>query len=193
MLFLTVQLGGVAPEVLRRVGLVLAVGNEPTATLRDFCQAAGEPAPAARPGSLETGHVLAWRRDRGEPPVEVRTIPPRTERVRHSRKYAEGDLGDDRSFYFRGPDGRLNLRAQNLAVFLQMAEGVDDATWTYHLRRGDYSSWFRRGIKDNDLADAVAPIEAEEDRSPEDSRAAIREAIETRYTLPSGEASGEQE
>ena len=52
---------------------------------------------------------------------------------RHTRKYAEGELGEDKSFYFRGPDNALNLRAQNLTIFLQMADGVDDQTWRHHL------------------------------------------------------------
>jgi len=62
---------------------------------------------------------------------------PEAWQKRHIRKYAEGELGTDKSFYFRGPDGSLNLRAQNLSIFLQMAEGVDDNTWTHHLRSGE--------------------------------------------------------
>ena len=38
----------------------------------------------------------------------------------------------------------MNLRAQNLMIFLQIAEGIDDRTWEHHLRKGDYSEWFRR-------------------------------------------------
>jgi hypothetical protein len=53
----------------------------------------------------------------------------------------------DKSFYFRGPAGNLNLRAQNLVLFNQMAEGVDDETWLYHLRRGDHSRWFREASR----------------------------------------------
>ena len=44
-----------------------------------------------------------------------------------------------KSFYFRGPENALNLRAQNLMIFLQMAAGVDEATWLHHLHAGDYS------------------------------------------------------
>jgi hypothetical protein len=122
--------------------------------------------------------------------VKVESEPPRSERSRHSRKYAEGDLGPDRSFRFRGADGKLNLRAQNLVVFLQMAEGVDDASWLFHLGQGDYSHWFREGIKDHDLASDAERIEAQPGLSASDSRAAIRQAIESRYTLPSEAASG---
>ena len=84
-----------------------------------------------------TGEAVAWWRHPERAPVRFRSIPPRAERRRHLRKYAEGELGDS-SFYFRGPEGKLNLRAQNLQIFLQMADGVDDETWIWHLRNGDY-------------------------------------------------------
>ena len=57
--------------------------------------------------------------------MKVRSEPPKSERSRHGRKYAEGNLGPDRSFRFRGPEGKLDLKAQNLTIFLQMADGVD--------------------------------------------------------------------
>jgi hypothetical protein len=101
---------------------------------------------------------------------------------RHVRKYAEGELGEDKSFYFRGPANALNLRAQNLVTFLQMADGVDDATWLHHLRRGDYVRWFRDAIKDDDLADDAAAIQDGAD--PQATRARMREIIERRYTAP---------
>ena len=50
--------------------------------------------------------------------------PPKTELRRHRRKYAAGELGEDKSFYFRGPGGKLNLRAHNMNMFAQLAEGV---------------------------------------------------------------------
>jgi hypothetical protein len=113
-------------------------------------------------------------------PVRIRVAAPRAERPRHRRKYAEGELGPDRSFYFRGPDGRLNLRAQNLALFVQLAYGVDDETWLHHLRRGDYSRWFREAIKDEALAAVAAAVEAQGLPAAE-SRARIRAAIEERF------------
>jgi len=125
-----------------------------------------------------------WLRRRGRAPFRLVIEPSRTERRRHTRKYAEGELGPDRSFYFRGPEGRLNLRAQNLLLFLQLAEGVDDDTWLHHLRGRDYSRWIRDCIKDRPLAEEVAEIENRADTSPQESRRLIRRAIESRYTLP---------
>jgi HAD superfamily hydrolase (TIGR01484 family) len=190
MLLITVHPESVAPAILSSVNLVLAVGESPEKTIRDFCKVISEEPPEPVSVVLKSGEVLAWRRGEDRP-VHVRTTPPRTERIRHSRKYAEGELGPDRSFRFRGPDGKLNLRAQNLGLFLQMADGVDDATWLYHLRRGDYSRWFREEIKDDGLADEARQVEQREDASPQESRAAIRAAIERRYTLPTDKPSGD--
>jgi hypothetical protein len=93
-------------------------------------------------------------------------------------------LGPDISFYFRGPEGKLRLRAHNLKMFVQLAEGVDEDTWLYHLRRGEYSRWFREVIKDMDLAAEAEPIERMADASARDTRALIRAAIDQRYTAP---------
>jgi hypothetical protein len=89
-----------------------------------------------------------------------------------------------RSFFFRGPDNRHNLRAQNLAIYSQIAEGIDEKTWLFHLHRGDYSRWFRGAVKDRYLADQVEQIERRRDLSGSDSRKLIRSLIEARYTLP---------
>ena len=103
---------------------------------REFCDAprrVAAPARRRRPAP-RPGEALVWRRGapRGAVPASA------SRRARRSsaatpRKYAEGELPPDRSFYFRGPDGKLNLRAQNLALFLQIADGVDDETWLHHL------------------------------------------------------------
>ena len=60
-------------------------------------------------------------------------------------------------------------------------EGVDEETWNHHLRRGDYSAWFRKNIGDDALADEAAKIERD---ATGDTRARMREAIERHYTLP---------
>jgi len=183
LLLITVHPDHLAPAALVAVDTVIAVGQAPRATI-----AAVPAARAALPGDapvlLEAGEAVAWSRHLGDELVRFRVVPPEAERRRHQRKYAEGVLGEDKSFYFRGPDGRLNLRAQNLALFVQLAAGVDDATWLHHLERGDYSRWFRDAIKDDGLADAAAAVEAAADPDAADTRARIRTAIEERYTLP---------
>src|SRR5579871_4337611 len=161
MLLVTVHPKHVSPVVLRAVDHVVAIGRTPQEALDEFAAARGERAPRLPMGEtgLAAGEAFIW-----SPPerntARVRTIPGRGERTRHARKYAEGALEPDESFYFRGPDDRLNLRAQNLQFFLQVADGVDAGTWLYHLRRRDYSAWMRKSIKDEGLAGEVAAIEA---------------------------------
>ena len=104
---------------------------------------------------------MVWDLDAGKRVRAVKADRPRQAHKRHTRKYAEGELGEDRSFYFRGPDNALNLRAQNLMLFLQIAEGVDDRTWEHHLRAAHYSEWFRDVIKDSELAREAAEIEGD--------------------------------
>src|SRR5262245_1917900 len=183
-LMITVHPESVSPAALSVVDLVIAVGEAPERTLANFSQAIGHPPPAFEPVELQTGEAVAWFRRTAEPPFRFRSEPPKGERQRHHRKYAEGELGPDLSFYFRGPEGKLNLRAQNLHIFMQLADGVDDETWLYHLRNGDFSNWFRSIIKDDELADEAAQIEQNQGLSAMESRAAIREMIEKRYTAP---------
>lgn len=183
VMLITVHPDRVSTAALSAVDLVIAIGAAPERTIRGFSEAVNEPPPAVRPGALASGEAIGWwRRPRGEP-FGFRGIPPRTERRRHLRKYAAGDLGPH-AFYFRGPGQRLNLRAQNLLLFVQMAAGVDDETWLYHLQRGDYSAWFRQAIKDPGLADAAERVEQARELSAGESRARIKEEIAKRYTEP---------
>ena len=85
------------------------------------------------------------------------------------------------SFYFRGPEEKLNLRAQNLMVFIQLAEGVDDVTWLHHLHQGDYAHWFRDVIKDADLAEETIEIGKRQDLSAREP-CLVKTAIEKRYS-----------
>jgi hypothetical protein len=78
----------------------------------------------------------------------------------------------------------MNLRAQNTTIFLQIAQGVDDNTWEYHLRKAEYSRWFRDCIKDDELADEIAAIEADRCLSPQQSRERVADAVNQRYTAP---------
>jgi HAD superfamily hydrolase (TIGR01484 family) len=184
-LLITVHPDQVSPAVLKQVNTVLAVGHAPGETLAEFAKPLRKAPPEGAPETLATGQVLVWLRGPGHRgPFVVEVEPGHTERRRHSRKYAEGLLIPERSFYFRGPEGKLNLRAHNLILFLELAQGVDDDTWLYHLRQGDYSRWFREGIGDKALAAEAEEIEADKGLSAADSRERIRQAVERHYTLP---------
>jgi hydroxymethylpyrimidine pyrophosphatase-like HAD family hydrolase len=178
----TVHPDHVATSVLRMVDTLVVVGREPQATVDAFTRARGDG--AIRLPAHEDVSDLAWLVRIGEPPFQFRVFEPAADRRRHQRKYAEGKLGEDISFYFRGPEGRLNLRAQNLELFMQLADGVDDETWEYHLQQHDVSRWFRSVIKDESLAADAVEVESGDELSPQDSRARIRAAIQRRYTTP---------
>jgi HAD superfamily hydrolase (TIGR01484 family) len=180
---ITVHPDHLAPLMLSAMDTIIAVGAAPDKTLANFADAIGHP--LAWPSGLahQAGRAVVWFRRQNEAPFSIEILPGRTERIRHHRKYAEGDMRH-RSFYFRGPENRHNLKAQNLAVFSQIAEGIGEDTWLFHLRRGDYSRWFRASVKDNYLAEQAERIEQRQDLRPEETRGLIRSLIEARYTLP---------
>jgi hypothetical protein len=182
-IFVTVHPDAVSVEALETVEFVLALGERAGDAIATFCAAIGMPAPAPVPPPAD-GEILYWERHAGTAPIAVKAIRPTQSRSRHLRKYAEGDLGEDKSFYFRGADNKLNLRAQNLTLFGQIAEGVDAETWEYHRRLGDYSRWFRDVIKDAELASVAAQIEADPRFDAAASRARIVEEVSRRYTAP---------
>jgi hydroxymethylpyrimidine pyrophosphatase-like HAD family hydrolase len=175
----TVHPDHVAVSMLALVETLIIVGRDAQATADVFTSARGlEPIPL---GNDDHDATLAWFVRVGESPRRFRVAEPAGERRRHKRKYAEGELGEDKSFYFRGPDARLNLRAQNLEMFSQIADGVDDDTWQYHLHQHDISRWFREAIKDESLAHKATEIELA-DLTPAESRERMRAAIQQRYT-----------
>jgi hypothetical protein len=193
MIYVTVHPGIVAPVILKTLDTVLVVGERPADTIATLCRAAGLTPPAVRPiDRLAPGSALHWKIGDSDTRL-IRVEPPRHERIRHSRKYAEGNLGNARSFYFRGREGKLNLRAHNLMLFMQLGDGVDDETWQHHREQGDYSTWFREEVKDDQLA-AEAEVIERSDMTAAESRAAIRAAVEKRYTVPGEpEVAGEPE
>lgn len=182
LILITVQVDAVLPEVLKTITCGIAVGASPERTLHQFGEAIGMPPPIEDPLVPERGNVFLWMPREHAGIVSVRIQPAAADARRHKRKYAVGRLGDDECFYFKGPRGKLNLRAQNLTMFLQMAEGVDKGTWLYHLQNGDYSDWIRRCIKDEDLAAEVTEIERKGETGDFNSRSAIMDAIKKRYT-----------
>ncbi|WP_440086842.1 HAD-IIB family hydrolase [Streptosporangium sp. LJ11] len=182
ILLVTVHPEAVSEAVVQTLDTVVAVGDEPGGVLGAFAAATGHDAPGRDLPDLPTGELLFWRL--GGEPVRVRLAPPEEERQRHRRKYAAGELGEDASFYFRGPENVLNLRADNLTAFCRIADGVDEETWTYHLRRGDYSRWLADSVKDEELSAEVAQVEQDPGDSVDDARKRVRELIEARYTAP---------
>jgi len=180
-LFVTTDPDRVSRRVLDCVDRLLVVGRDAVKSLEAFCRVRGIVVPGDV-SEVAPGEVLVL--DPGQGPArKLHAIPGSSDRRRHRRKYAEGRLGEDNSFYFHGPERKLNLRAHNLTMFVDLADGVDEATWEWHRSRGDYSEWLRTCVKDADLAAEVAAIE--QDRAgPAEARRQVRAAVERCYTAP---------
>jgi HAD superfamily hydrolase (TIGR01484 family) len=185
-MMITVHPDSISADALKSVTTVVALGPAAAEVIKTFCAATGEQIPAVleQPGDDQ---VLFWHRQSTAGVRKITVEKPRQSHKRHTRKYAQGRLDKERSFYFRGPDNELNLRAHNLLIFLQIADGVDDDTWEHHLRSGDFSKWFRERIGDRELAEETAAIERDNALSPAESRDRINEAVRRRYTAPASE------
>ena len=182
LILITLEPDRVSPAILSTIDVVVAVGEDPATTLSIFAGTVGDAAPYVGSITLNSGEALAWFRDSTEGPIRFQVAVPRAARQRHRRKYAEGELTPDLCFYFRGPEEKLNLKAPNLSMFINLADGVDDDTWLFHLKNGDISRWFRDVIKDPDLALQAEAVERTE-ISAAQSRKHIRSEIEKRYIL----------
>lgn len=122
---ITVHPEAISTDALRLVTAVIALGPKAKSVIRTFCKETGLNAPKDMP--LPKGdRVLFWRPHDDKKAFTVKAIEPEQSLKRHSRKYAEGELDEAGSFYFTGPKKAMNLRAHNLIIFAQMAEGIDD-------------------------------------------------------------------
>lgn len=183
MMFITLHPDHLAPAVTKHINVMIAIGETPGERFKELARATGLDVPLPPQQALDKGEAWVWRIGETKP-YKLHTLASVTERRRHVRKYAEGELEPERSFYFRGPEQKLNLRAQNLILFMQLAEGVDADTWEHHRRQGDYSRWLRDAIKDKELGAAAAEVEQNSQLSPEESRSRLIQLIQERYTLP---------
>jgi hydroxymethylpyrimidine pyrophosphatase-like HAD family hydrolase len=185
-ILITVHPENVSAAALGLVDVVIATGKTAGDTVSAFAGAVKIAAPRElKTEAPESGEALVWfvRREGAEPKL-MQTRRAKGERRRHKRNYAQGELSPEQSFYFRGPEGKLNLRAQNLMTFLQLGEGVDDETWKFHSKRGDFSRWFETVIKDEELAASARAIERNGAEGVGESRKKLRAAVEERYTAP---------
>jgi energy-coupling factor transporter ATP-binding protein EcfA2 len=91
-LLVTVHPDHIAPSMLTLIDIVVAVGASPEKTLADFARAAGKTLDWPEELSCRPGGVIAWFVGDGRPPFAMLTLPGRVERIRHHRKYAEGNL-----------------------------------------------------------------------------------------------------
>ncbi|MER8844248.1 ATP-binding protein [Mesorhizobium australicum] len=182
-ILITVHPEAISTDALRLMTAVIALGPKAKDVVKTFCHETGIEPPKDIP-TPKGDRVLFWRPGARKKITTIKVIEPRQSLKRHSRKYAEGQLDETGSFYFRGPDDAMNLRAHNLMIFAQMAEGIDDKTWEFQLRAGDYSKWFRHQIRDKDLARETAEAEKDSKLSADESRKWVLDAVRRRYTAP---------
>ena len=181
VMFITAFLDRLHPDVLHSANVFLALSENPSKLINAYCDLIGAPHLELGPPSDGQAHQAAiWRRDK-ETPFWLKRIPPRSEPLRHQRMLLDGDMAEDLRFYFRGPDNELNLAAQNLRMFIQMGEGVDDKTWLYHLQRGDYAKWFRDVLHDEELSAVATRLQQTGDDTAEKSRNELARFILEKY------------
>lgn len=167
------------PSIVSQTDLLMVIGKEPAVVFDQYAQLRKIPTSNDSIKTLNKGEVWIWEKENIFP---IRIERPTQLMQRHKKKYSMGDMQDN-SFYFRGPGKKLNLKANNLMIFIQMAEGIDDETWMYHLGKKEYSKWFRNAIHDEDLADAAEKIENRE-TDPTGSKDAILTLVKEKYTAP---------
>jgi HAD superfamily hydrolase (TIGR01484 family) len=184
IVLVTLEPERVNPRAVAEMNAVLALGKAPRRTVATAARLLGATPPTTPAGDLKRGEGVLWRRGKKRANL-VNLIRPTLKRRRHRRKYSEGELPPEQSFYFRGPDNALNLRAANLQEFVRFAEGLDDATWQYHLMAGDYARWVLHSLKDRTLARDITRLAASPAATnPTQSRSEVRKLIESRYAPP---------
>ena len=173
-------------RVLGKVRTVLALGSTASELVHAVALRLDLRCPTVPP--VAEGELVRWKPGSGEAAVRVRMSHCRQPHVRHRGKYALGDVGSCRSFYFRGPDKAINRPANNLFTFIEVAAAVGDEVWMHHLRTGDYGAWFRHVIKDEPLAELTDGVASDLSLSADESRRAIAAGILDRYAGPAGES-----
>jgi len=104
LMLITVHPERIAKSVLANIDTLIVVGQGAHEAVESFAKLVGAKAPLeADYGTVGSGQALIWAW-RDEPLPRLFTpAPPKLTRHRHRRKYAAGELGEDKSFFFRGP------------------------------------------------------------------------------------------
>ena len=180
--------------VVETIDTVLVVGEHPEQTVAEFCKVASSSGAARR--SSRSRSCRPARRCTGETGEPVATLIE-TEQAQERAQAAlaqvrRGQPRPDRAFYFRGPDGKLNLKAHNLHAVraarrwrrrrhLAVPPRQRRRTRTGCVRRSRIRRSPTRSPRSQSDSDAAPGRRA----APR-----IRTAIEKRYTLPADKPSG---
>jgi hypothetical protein len=165
-------------SILSRVGMAITLGKDPVLPIELYCKALNLPVPDGVP-ILGDNEIAVWERDRMRPPYKAKMRLPSQLLQRHKKKYATGDMSYN-SFIFTGPENRQHLVANNLMMFVHLADGIDAETWMFHLERKDFSRWFEHTVHDGELAQMGREAEAMNDVTA--SKKHIIDYINQKYT-----------
>ncbi|MBI2810462.1 MAG: HAD family phosphatase [Candidatus Melainabacteria bacterium] len=102
LLLVTVHPSELSTEVLTRIDTVIATGKDAHEVINDFATAQNFKMTPLERVEMDDYEVLLWLRSSPETAVRVRLLPTMHEHRRHVRKYAQGDVGYHRSFFFTG-------------------------------------------------------------------------------------------
>ena len=103
VILVTVDLTTLAIDALRTVDDIFAVGDKASEAIAGFAHALSIATPELPREPPGKGEALSWRRSAGGRAQIMKSHAPVEKAERHIRKYAEGALGEDKSFYFRVP------------------------------------------------------------------------------------------
>ena len=167
-----------SPYWLEKTGSLLVIGSNTDYPFTQYSTALHLHPPENLP-SLERGEICVWDRLDGGNPFVVRFHLPKKLLQRHKKKYAQGDMASN-SFIFTGPENKLHLVANNLILFMHIGEGIDEATWQFHLTREDFKKWIRDKVHDEGLV--AAAESAEHANTTEESKKRLLGYIQDHYT-----------
>ncbi len=180
VMYITAFIDRLPESLLDSIDLFVAIADRPMKYLHEFCALVGAEKPElAEPSDQQEHRAVAWWRN-SDRAFWFQRLPPSEEHQRHRHGYLEGDMDLEHRFWFRGPRDELKLGVQNLKLFMQIGEGVDDETWHYHLKAGDYANWFRDIIKDDSLAELADRL-SQNGVPADQSREQIFEFIRQKY------------
>ena len=180
-LIITTEPARINDAIMKYANTLIVVGDKPQEMLQQYASLKSLSFDTSRVPKLDQGEALIWEAANQKEPVIISYSSPKQLTKRHIKKYATGKM-EYNNFYFKGPAGKLNLKAYNVVVFMQLAEGVDDDTWMFHLKQNDYSKWFSDALHDDELATLTKQIE-DSSNDAKKSKEEILKLITERYTV----------
>ncbi|ROO40021.1 HAD-IIB family hydrolase [Pseudomonas sp. 7SR1] len=169
----------VCPALLEQVDVLVTLGSAARELVEQFAARMQRPCPELGERSERLEHACFWNLHEGEEVLLLDLVKPRQKHHRHSGKYVAGDVGAWHSFYFPS----LGKSASNLSEFLFSSAQLEDTALREHMNGGDFSSWFRKVIRDDVLASKTHLVEIDRNLPPKVALEQICGLVRSRYHL----------